>query len=119
MHSSGRGIAERTDNGARLLDTAASSYAPATLKLLGQAFDEVWQDIAGNYGAAATIEDRRTRLALIILELANMGERDLDDIKREALAIMRLREQRTQSRHWFSRIRLFDWGRDQGGRTAA
>ena len=82
-----------------LLDTAAGSYDSATLKLLGRAFDDVWQDIAGNYGAAAMIEDRRTRLAQIILELANIGERDLDEIKSDALAIMRLREQRNQSRH--------------------
>jgi hypothetical protein len=77
----------------------SASYDPDTLRLLGQAFDEVWLDIAGNYRAASAIEDRRTRLALIILELANMGARDLDDIKSDALAIMRLREQRTQSRH--------------------
>jgi hypothetical protein len=77
----------------------SASYAPGALKLLGQAFDEIWKDLAGNYGGAATIEDRRTRLALIILDLANIGERDLDEIKSDALAIMRLREQRTQSRH--------------------
>ena len=57
---------------------------PDTLKLLGQAFDEVWKDIAGSYGAAETIEGRRTRLALIILELANIGERVLDEIKSDA-----------------------------------
>ena len=77
----------------------SASYDPGTLRLLGQAFDEAWKDIAGNYGAAETIEDRRRRLALIILELANIGERDLDEIKSDALAIMRLRKQRTQSGH--------------------
>jgi hypothetical protein len=77
----------------------SASYDPGTLQLLGQAFDEVWKDIAGNYGAVETIEDRRRRLALIILEIANIGERDLDEIKSDALAIMRHREQRTQSRH--------------------
>jgi hypothetical protein len=77
----------------------SSSYDPGTLKLLGQAFDELWQKIAGTYGGGATIEDRRARLALIILELANIGERDLDDIKSDALAIMLLREKREKSRH--------------------
>jgi hypothetical protein len=68
-----------------------TSYGPDTLKLLGQAFDEVWQDIGGNYGAAA-VEDRRTRLAQIILELARNGERDLIDLKYMAVEIMRHKE---------------------------
>jgi hypothetical protein len=68
-----------------------TSYDPDTLKLLSRAFDETWQDIGGNYGAA-TAEDRRTRLALIILELAGNGERDLIDLKYMALEIMRHKE---------------------------
>jgi hypothetical protein len=39
------------------------TFDPATLKLLGRAFDEVWQDIGGNHGVASA-EDRRTRFAL-------------------------------------------------------
>jgi hypothetical protein len=77
----------------------SASYDPGKLQLLGQAFNKVWKDIAGNYGAVETIEDRRRRLALIILEIANIAERDLDEIKSDALAIMRHREQLTQSRH--------------------
>ena len=50
---------------------------PKTLKLLGQAFDEAWQDIAGNYDAAS-VEDRRHRLAEVIFTLARDGERDLN-----------------------------------------
>jgi len=67
------------------------SYDPGTLKLLGRAFDEAWQDIGGNYGVE-TAEDRRTRLAQIILELARNGERDLIDLKYMALEIMRHKE---------------------------
>jgi hypothetical protein len=74
-------------------------YDRSTLTLLGQAFDEVWQDIAGNYTTAQVIEERRMRLALIILELANIGGRDLDAIKDDALAIMRMREQQIRSMH--------------------
>ena len=81
------------------LFNVSNSYDPNTLWLLGQAYEEVWLNIAGNYGTAATIEDRRIRLALIILELANTGERDLDEIKSDALAIMLLREQQTRSLH--------------------
>ena len=70
-----------------------------TLTLLGQAFDAVWQELAGNYTTALIIEEKRMRLALIILALANVGERDLDKIKDDALAIMRMREQQIRSMH--------------------
>jgi len=70
-----------------------------TLALLGQAFDEVWQEIAGNYSSAPVIEEKRMRLALIILALANFGERDPDEIKDKALATMQFREQQIQSMH--------------------
>jgi hypothetical protein len=69
---------------------------PKTLKLLSQAFDEVWQDIAGNYDAAI-VQDRRHRLAEVILRLVRDNERDLNEIRREALDIMRHKEQ--HSRH--------------------
>ena len=72
-------------------------YGRSTLTLLGQAFNEVWQEIAGNYTAAQVIADRRMRLALIILSLANIGGRDLDEIKNEALAIARIQEQQIRS----------------------
>ena len=78
-----------------LLDEAFAPD-PKTLKLLGQAFDEAWQDIAGNYDAAS-VEDRRHRLAEVIFTLARDGERDLYGIKSQALEIMRRKEQR--SRH--------------------
>ena len=78
---------------------AAARYDRQTLALLGQAFDEVWKDIADNYTGAQVIEERRMRLVLIILELANIGERDLDEIKNDALAIMRIREQQIRSMH--------------------
>jgi hypothetical protein len=75
--------------GRALLNDA--QFDPDTLKLLGRAFDEAWQDIGGNYDVA-TAEDRRTRLTLIILELAGNGARDLEDIKFLALQIMRHKE---------------------------
>ena len=76
--------------GRTLLETAGH-YDPDTLKLLCSAFDEAWEDIAGNYGHMS-VEERRTRLALIILELGNNGGRDIEDIKETALEIMRDRE---------------------------
>ena len=61
--------------GRTLLDSN-TSFDPETLQLLCRAFDDAWQDIAGNYGHIAA-EDRRTRLATVILQLANNGERDV------------------------------------------
>jgi hypothetical protein len=82
----------------KLLNEAAG-YDRSTLALLGQAFDQVWKVIADNYIGAQVIEERRMRLALIILALAKIGERDLDEIKDDALAIMRIREQQIRSMH--------------------
>ena len=65
--------------GRSLIDTA--SYDPDTLKMLSQAFDDVWGEMAGNYHAQAMIEDRRNRLATIILGLADGGEHDLARMK--------------------------------------
>jgi hypothetical protein len=72
--------------GRSLIDTA--SYDPDTLKMLGQAFDDVWREMAGNYHAQAMIEDRRNRLATIILGLADGGERDLARMKTCATKIL-------------------------------
>jgi hypothetical protein len=63
--------------------------------------DEHWRCSAKrlNYTGAQVIEERRMRLVLIIIELANIGERDLEEIKNDALAIMRIREQQIRSMH--------------------
>ena len=77
--------------GRSLLDEPTGYFAPNTVKLLCKAFDEVWQEIGGNYGDGV-VEERRTRLARVILDLGNDGERDIDYIKEGALEIMRLKE---------------------------
>ena len=71
----------------RVLFNTSAGYDADTLKLLGRAFDAAWQDLAGNFDAA-TEENRRTRLALIILELAKGGERDEGAITAAAVSIM-------------------------------
>ena len=75
--------------GRSLLENA--SYGPDILKLLGQAFDEAWQEIAGNYGEAMAV-DRRNRLALAILRIADTGERDVAHLKDAALQAMKRSE---------------------------
>ena len=71
---------------------AASAADPKRRKLLDQAFQEVWHDIAGNYDATM-IQDRQARLAEVILRLAQDGECDLGEIMSKALVIMRAKEQ--------------------------
>jgi hypothetical protein len=75
----------------RTLLNSNTSFDRDTVQLLCRAFDEAWQDIAGNYGNMA-VEDRRTRLAAIILQLVSNGERNVADIKETALEILRLKE---------------------------
>ena len=77
--------------GRSLLDNAVND--PDNQKLLRQAFDEAWLEIAGNYGAAAMVEDRRNRLAHFVLGLVDNGERDVANIKHSALRLMKSAEQ--------------------------
>jgi hypothetical protein len=69
----------------KLIDGAA--FGPETLKVVGQAYDEACQDIAGNFG-----EDRvlaaRLKLANIILDTATADSRDVDSLKARALQKM-------------------------------
>jgi hypothetical protein len=84
--------------GRALLNTSAD-YDADTLKLLGRAFDAAWQDLAGNFDAA-TEENKRTRLALIILELAKGGQRDEDAITAAAVKIMSRKENQATFNGW-------------------
>jgi len=63
------------------------NYDPDTLNVLCRAFDAAWLDISGN-GGAASAEDRRNRLALIILELARRGVRDEQKIRAIAVDVL-------------------------------
>jgi hypothetical protein len=76
--------------GRTLLDSN-TSFDPETLQVLCRAFDEAWENIAGSYVHIAP-EERRTRLATVILQLASNGERDVEELKDAALEAMRLRE---------------------------
>ncbi len=67
------------------------SYDPATLKVMTEAFDAAWQDIAGNYSGRFS-DDRRTSLAKIIFGLADQGLTDGALIKENALQLMARRE---------------------------
>lgn len=59
----------------------ADTYDPDTMKLLVRAFDAAWVEVRRDK-ASAQAEDRRTRLALIIL---GAGRRDEAEIKQRAV----------------------------------
>ena len=69
-------------------------YDPPTLKILAEAFDAAWREIW-----ADTSEDhpdqRRAELAMVVLSIANRGDRDVTEIKRRAVRLMRRHEHPT------------------------
>ena len=55
---------------AHLIDGA--SFGPDALKTIGQAFDEAWKEIAGNFGDdPGVIESARLRLAQALMSVAD------------------------------------------------
>jgi hypothetical protein len=65
-----------------------TSYDPDTLKMLGRAFDETWLEMPGGGQKAQAIEDRRNRLAIILLALVAGGVRNSVRLKMLALRLM-------------------------------
>ena len=66
-----------------------TSYGPETLKAIGQAFDEAWLTIAGNFGKD-TSEAGRLRLANAMLSVACEDSPDVEALKRGAVEAMAL-----------------------------
>ena len=65
-----------------------AAYDPATQKTIGEAFEEAWANIAGNYRSPLAMEGARLKLANIILSLAADGERDRERLKDRAVRVM-------------------------------
>ena len=73
----------------RLIDGA--SYGPEALEAIGQAFEEAWRTIAGNFGDdPRDIEKARVRLANAVLSVACEESRDVEALKIGALEAMAL-----------------------------
>ena len=73
----------------QLIDGA--SYGPEALKIVCQAFDDAWNDIAGNFGDdPGIIEAARLKLANIMLSFPHDKIRDAEQVKRSALQILAL-----------------------------
>jgi hypothetical protein len=74
----------------QLIDGAA--FGPETLKAIGQAFDEAWAQIAGNFGTDPDdVERARLRLADAMISVATEQSRDVAQLKSAALEAMALR----------------------------
>jgi hypothetical protein len=79
----------------QLIEGAA--YGPEALKVIGQAFDEAWLDIAGNFGDdQPNVEKARNKLARVILSIADDDSRDVSALRRAALERMAF-DYRTQN----------------------
>jgi len=71
----------------RLIDTA--SLGPEALKMIGEAFEAAWAEIARKFsGHPAQVEAARLRLATALLSVASEGGRDVEALKRDALLRM-------------------------------
>jgi hypothetical protein len=71
------------------LDRTHYSFGPDALKAIGQAFDEAWKQIAGNFGNEPTvIESARLKLAEALLSVADDDSRDVEALKQAALQRM-------------------------------
>jgi hypothetical protein len=69
----------------------AASYGPETVKALGEAFDQAWAEIEGNFGSeVATTENARLRLAQALLAVAAEAHVDVAALKASALQAMAL-----------------------------
>jgi hypothetical protein len=89
----GSRLCERAMKARQLIDDA--SYGPEAVKALGQAFDEAWVNIAGNFGDdPSDIEEARFRLATALLSVASEDSRDVEVLKKAALEIMALNYRR-------------------------
>jgi len=71
-----------------LLDNTAGSFGGQAMKVIGQAFDEAWASIAGNF-TSEFAQGARPKLATFILSIAEDDSRDLEALKNAAIQAMR------------------------------
>ena len=68
---------------------AGASFGPEALRVIGQAFDAAWVEVAGNFGDdPALVEAARLKLATAILAVANNESRDVEVLKKAAIEQM-------------------------------
>jgi len=73
----------------QLIDGA--SFGPDALRVIIQAFEAAWTEIAPNFGAdPEDIDNARFKLATALLSIANEDSRDVQVLKKAALQRMAL-----------------------------
>jgi hypothetical protein len=70
---------------------SAASYGPDTLKIIFQAFDAAWTEIAHHFeGHPAQVDAARERLAHAVLAVADEHSKDVHGLKSRALQVLGL-----------------------------
>jgi hypothetical protein len=69
---------------------AGAAYGPAELKIITDAFEAAWQDVANDYTSPLAIQAARLKLANVILSLAADGVRDGEKLRAEGVRVLRL-----------------------------
>jgi hypothetical protein len=67
---------------------AGSSFGPEKVTELGRAFDEAWELIKEAYQSRLAIEAARLKLANAVLNLAEEGPQDYEQLKDRAVRIL-------------------------------
>jgi len=68
---------------------SAASYGPETLKVIFQAFDVAWAEIAHHFeGHPTQVDAARERLAHAVLAVADEHSKDVHGLKRTALKVL-------------------------------
>jgi len=68
---------------------SAASYGPETLKIIFQAFDAAWTEVAHHFeGHPAQVDAARERLAHAVLAVADDPSKDMHELKKRALQVL-------------------------------
>ena len=73
-----------------LIDKA--SFGPDALKVIYQAFDDAWSEIATDYSRGAEADAARTELAKALLSVASEGSTNSRTLKCLSLALMEMQK---------------------------
>jgi hypothetical protein len=73
-----------------------AAFQPDVLKVIYQAFDDAWAEVAPNVSArASAMEAARLSLATIVLSLAKMGHVERDSLRTAAVDAYRFKHRLT------------------------
>jgi hypothetical protein len=65
-----------------------AAFGPEAIKAMGEAFDQAWIEVAGNFGSPLEVEKARLKLANAMLSIASDGSTDVALLKAGALRAM-------------------------------